>query len=84
MLEGYGLERKAITALDAAFNELKGHVLMAVGKQEVLGSRGKLLDVIYTLTASMDFIGQMKAANKRNLLAKEKVAVLDKSKAGTF
>jgi hypothetical protein len=83
MLEGYGLERKAITALDAAFNELKGHVLMAIGRQEVLGTRGKLLEVVYTLSPSIEFVGQMKAANKRNSLAKEKLADLDTGKAGT-
>ena len=73
LLEGYGLELKAIAALDTAFNELKGHVLMSVGKKEVLGVRGKLLEVVYTLSPSIEFVGQMKTANKRKLLAKEQV-----------
>jgi hypothetical protein len=71
LLEGYGLERKAIAALDAAFDELKGHVLLHLKKQETRGPRGKLLEVIYTLIPSPDFVAQMKAANKRQILAKE-------------
>jgi hypothetical protein len=71
LLGGYSLERKAIVALDNALNELKGHVLMDVKKGEVRGTRGKLLDVIYTLIPSLDFISQMKAANKRQLLVEK-------------
>jgi hypothetical protein len=72
LLEGYGLERKAVAALDAAFADLKLHVLMDVKKQETRGPRGKLLDVVYTLVPSPDFVAQMKAANKRQMLAEEK------------
>ena len=38
---------------------------MIVSKAEVRGPRAKLEDVVYTLTASLDFIAQTKAANKR-------------------
>jgi len=91
LLEGYGLERKAIAALDDAFEELKGHmevdsetqdpakketrgprVLMDLKKKEMRGPRGKLLEVVYTLIPSPDFVAQMKAANKRQQLAEEK------------
>ena len=73
LLSGYNLERKAIAALDAAWNELKtSGVLIKVEKIEVLGSRRKLLDVAYTLTPSLDFVKEMKAANKRGILADEK------------
>jgi hypothetical protein len=73
LLSGYNLERKAIAALDAAWNELKtSGVLIKVEKSEVLGSRRKLLDVAYTLTPSLDFVKEMKAANKRGILADEK------------
>ncbi len=81
LLDGYGLERKAIAALDAAFDELKGHVLLDLKKQETRGRRSKLLDVVYTLIPSPDFVAQMKAANKRQLLAEEKAGGL--SQAGT-
>jgi hypothetical protein len=73
LLSSYTRERDAITKLDAAWNELKTNgALMKVEKQEILGSRGKLEDVVYTLTASFDFISEMKAANKRENLTIEK------------
>ena len=73
LLSSYTRERDAIAALNAAWNELKtSGALMKVEKKEVLGSRGKLEDVVYTLTASLDFIAEMKAANKRENLTIEK------------
>lgn len=73
LLNSYTRERDAIAALDAAWNELKtGGVLMKVEKSEIRGSRSKLEDVVYTLTASLDFASEMKAANKRENLAVEK------------
>lgn len=73
LLEGYSRSTAAIEALDGAFAELKaGGVLMMFKKSLITGLRGKIEDVLYTLTASRDFIGQMKAANKRESLAKEK------------
>lgn len=73
LLSSYKLERQAIAALDTALNELKtGSVLIKVAKNEIRGSRGKLEDVVYTLTASMTFIAETKAANKRENLAIEK------------
>jgi hypothetical protein len=73
LLNSYKLERQAIAALDAAFNELKtAGVLMSVVKNDIRSSRGKLEDVVYTLTASMAFIAETKAANKRENMAIEK------------
>lgn len=69
LLEGYALERKAVAALDAAFDELKGHILEDVIKREVRGARGKLLDAVYTLVPSPGFVEQMKAAHQRQQLA---------------
>jgi hypothetical protein len=72
LLEGYKQRRQAVVALDAAFEELKkGKVLADVKKSEVRGQRSKLEEVVYTLTASRDFIKQMKAANKRQSLHAE-------------
>lgn len=72
LLEHYSQLRQAVVAVDAAFEELtKGGVLAVVKKNEIRGARAKLEDVIYTLTASREFIGQMKAANKRQSLALE-------------
>ena len=84
LLEGYGLERKAIAALDAAFEELKGPVLMVVKKQETRGPRGKILEVLYTLTPSLEFVAQMKAANKRQLLSEEKAGQANPARTGTM
>lgn len=70
LLENYTRERKAIETLDAAWDELTAScVLSKVTKNEVLGKRNKLEDVIYILTASREFISEMKAANKRKSLA---------------
>ena len=72
LLEGYQQQRQAIAALDSAFAELKASgVLMVVTKAEVRGLRGKLEDVVYTLTASRGFITQTKAANKRQNVIEE-------------
>jgi hypothetical protein len=79
LLEGYGLERKAIAALDASWDELKSvGVLMKVDKNPVLGVRGKIEDVVYTLTPSADFSAEMKAANKRKQIAEEQKTNGDK------
>ena len=70
LLNSYARERDAIAALDSAWNELKTNgVLMKFDKAEVRGLRGKLEDVVYTLTPSLDFVSAMKAANKRESLA---------------
>ena len=72
LLEGYQQQRQAVAALDSAFAELKASgVLMVVTKAEVRGLRGKLEDVVYTLTASRGFITQTKAANKRQNVIEE-------------
>jgi len=73
LLEGYQQQRQAVAALDSAFAELKASgVLMTVTKNEIRGPYAKLEDVVYTLTASRDFITQTKAANKRQTIIEEK------------
>jgi hypothetical protein len=75
LLENYGRERKAIEALDDAFDELKAQkVLLTVQKNDITGLRGKIEDVIYTLTPSPGFVAEVKAANKRQSLAVEKAS----------
>jgi hypothetical protein len=72
-LEGYGRERKAIEALDGAFEELvTAKILIQYKKNPVLAARGKIQDVVYTLYPHPDFCRDMKAANKRENLAVEK------------
>lgn len=74
LLEGYAIQQKAIVAVDAAFKELETNgVLMKIEKQTTLGHRGKIEDVAYIITASLDFIAEMKAANKRENLIEKKL-----------
>lgn len=66
LLERYARPRDAIAALEEAFAELKNRdVLMQVVRNDVLGERGKLLDVAFVLTPSLRFVAEVKAANKR-------------------
>lgn len=66
LLEGFKQERQAVAKLNEAWDELKVKgVLMQVAKIEMRGRHGRLDDVVYTLVASIDFITQMKASNKR-------------------
>jgi hypothetical protein len=75
LLENYSRERKAIEALDGAFEELTTQkILLVAKKKELTGMRGKIEDVVYTLTPSPDFVAQIKAANKRHSQAVEKLA----------
>ena len=77
LLAGYQQQRHAVVALDAALEELKeSGVLAVVTKSEIRGTRSKLQDVVYTLTASREFIRQMKAANKRQSLTRGSPAAL--------
>jgi len=81
LLEGYKLQRQAVAALDDALDELKASgVLSSTQKNEIRGERAKLEDVIYTLTASRDFITEIKAANKRQSLSeKSKEIIVEKN-----
>ena len=73
LLNSYGRERKAIEAMDTALDELvKAKVLSKFNKNPVIGFRGKVDDVIYTLFASINFSHEMKAANKRKQLAEDR------------
>lgn len=66
LLEGYSRNRSAIEAVDTAFEEFRVQkVLMSVKRENVMGPRKRIIDVIYNLTPSIEFVGQMKAANKR-------------------
>jgi hypothetical protein len=74
LLEGYARQRDAINALESALAELKANrVLMLIEKQCTYGARCRLEDVVYSLFASLEFIAEAKAANKRHAMAKEKL-----------
>jgi hypothetical protein len=74
-LLNYARARDEIADLESAFLELKSRdVLMAVDRADSTGPRGKLLDVIFTLTPSLRFITEVKAANKRLYEARSNAA----------
>jgi len=84
LLQNYSRERKAVETLDAAFQELKtGGVLLIIKKNEIHGPRGKLEDIVYTLTASPGFIAGIKASNKRLSQAEAKLNALLKTSTTT-
>ncbi len=59
-------ERNFYDDLAKAFDELKEKgVLSSWRKTPTLGSHGKVIDITYFLTASPEFIKEVKAANKR-------------------
>ncbi|MFZ4701363.1 MAG: replication protein [Candidatus Methylumidiphilus sp.] len=77
----YGRERAGIAALDQVMSELKEQkIIMDFQRQVINGARRKILDVVYTLTPSMEFIKEAKAANKRKAMAQEKLSA-DTAKA---
>jgi hypothetical protein len=70
LLENYTRSRAAIDALHQALTELQEHnVLLGFTRANITGVRGKLLDAVFTLTASMDFIRDTKAGSRRLALA---------------
>lgn len=74
LLNHYKLNRQAVAAVDSAFDELvAAKMLMSYSKTERRGKRNKIEDVLYTLTASVEFIREMKASNKRLSDAKQAV-----------
>jgi hypothetical protein len=81
LLAGYSEDsnRQAVAAVDAAFDELMPHVLMDYVKKVERGSRNKILDVVYSLTPSREFIKEMKAANKRLNVAEERLSLAFKA-----
>jgi hypothetical protein len=83
LLNGYALLRLAVVAVDAAFEELRTCQTPLLGctpsKKVIPGKRGKILDVVYTLYPSREFVGEVKAASKRQTLAVTPPKPVDKS-----
>jgi hypothetical protein len=70
LLDGYARERDAIEALHEAITELKnGGVLLSFTRKDITGPRFKLLDTVFTLTPSLDFVRDTKASSKRLAVA---------------
>ncbi len=70
LLDGYSRDRDGVDALESVFNDLKkGAVIYAFQRKDVSGPRNKILDVVFTIRPSLDFIRETKAANKRQTVA---------------
>lgn len=66
LLNNYKRERDAIDVVIAAFEEIKvAKVISGFLLENECGERGKIIDVIFTLSPTSDFIQEVKAANKR-------------------
>lgn len=73
-LFNYQRQRDQIDYLDQSLNELKeAKVILSIEREERKGPRGKLIDVKYTLLPSMEFVSDIKAANKRQSMALEEI-----------
>lgn len=66
MLENYARQRKAQETCDFSMEELQRNgVLTSIQRRVETGERGKILDIVYTLIPSSEFVAEVKAANKR-------------------
>jgi hypothetical protein len=66
-----------VRKLDEALDELRQHeVLLSYEKQDQRGERSRILDVKYTLQPHPEFVKQIKAANKRLSINREKAPAL--------
>ncbi len=66
MLDNYARETNAQKACDISVNELiENGVLVSLNRQPKTGARGKILDIVYTLVPSGEFVAEVKAASKR-------------------
>lgn len=75
LLNEYARERAAIDAVDKAFKDLKEKgILHRLERKNVTGPRKKLLDVVFTIWPSFDFVKEVKAANKRQSDSAQKLS----------
>jgi hypothetical protein len=76
LLEGYSRDRDAIDALHEAFTELRNsEVLLTFDRKDITGPRAKLMDILFTLTPTSDFVRDTKASNKRLSIAVDAVTL---------
>ena len=66
MLSSYKVERQAVAACDFSMEELKTQKIASeIKRNATTGARGKILDVVYTITPTLDFVAEVKLANAR-------------------
>lgn len=72
LISSYTRERDAVQALEEALKDLnKRGVLSSVERKNITGPRKKLQDAVFTLWPSVEFVKEVKASNKRMLLAQQ-------------
>jgi hypothetical protein len=70
LLNSYSRERAAIEALETTFKDLQAQKIIAsYERKSETGPRKKLIDVVFTIWPSTEFIREAKAANKRVAVA---------------
>lgn len=66
LLDGYSRDRDGVEAVQSTFEDLrKTGVIHGFDRKDLTGQRKKLLDIVFTVRPSFDFIRETKAANKR-------------------
>lgn len=66
LLDGYTRDRDGIEAVHSVFEDLrKCAVIQGYERKDTTGPRNKLIDVVFTVRPSVDFIRETKAANRR-------------------
>jgi hypothetical protein len=81
LLNDYSRERAAIEALENAFIDLKDKdIISAYERSDVTGPRRKLLDVVFKIWPSVNFVKEVKAANLRQSQAQESVGLAGASR----
>lgn len=71
LLNEYSRERAAFEFLEEAFGELKSaDILYSYTRKNITGPRNKILDAVFILTPSLEFVTEVKAANKRKMISK--------------
>ena len=76
LLEAYSRSRDAIDAVNKALEELKQKgVLESIQANRILGGKGKIEDVVYTVFPTITFSMEIKASNKR--LSDAKKGIVD-------
>ena len=72
LLDGYSRVRDAICAVEEALMELKAReVLLSCTRKDITGPRNKLLDAVFKLLPSSEFVHDTKAGSKRLALANQ-------------
>jgi hypothetical protein len=84
LLEGYARLRKAMDAIEDAFDELKKReIIFSCNRTNITGSNRKILDAVFKILPSLDFITATKAASKRLSLASVNAAGTSEANRGT-